>query len=646
MAFALGCEDIHLEYATKLVFDGVTLGVDEGERIGIVGRNGDGKTSLLSILSGTMEPDSGRVFKRNDFTIGTVKQQDELDPEQTVVYNIFGDVPEYTWASDPRIRDVLEHLVGNIELDAKVGDLSGGERHRVDIARVLVREDDILMLDEPTNHLDMVSISWLAGHLNRRWQGKSGVLLVVTHDRWFLDEVCNHMWEVHDGTVEPFDGGYSAYVLQRVEREEAARVAEEKRQNLLRRELAWLSRGARARSSKPKFHVEAAEALIADEPPTRDTIELKRTAVARLGKQAVDFIDVSKSFGDKVILDDVTWTVAPGDRIGLLGENGVGKTTILKLIQGKLEPDSGHIRIGKTVKMAVLSQRLEELDDFGDYEVREVLSRYRQHYTIDGKEYTSTQLLERLGFKRAHFQLPVSKLSGGQKRRLQLMLTLLEGSNVLILDEPGNDMDIDMLSQIENVLDSWPGTLILVTHDRYLMEHVTDNQYAVVNGKIVHVPGGIDQYLHMLTHGGISRTDGRVDVLEVSGSENGGSGNFKGGSAGKSQGGAGGSSSGGNVGSSGDDGGAGAGVSHKLSNSERQAARKRLASAERRMDTMRRKIDDAKTALAEADQTDYEELMKREGEIEKLEGELSSIEDEWLEASELLEEADQPDQHE
>ncbi len=598
MAFALGCEDIHLEYAVKTLFAGVTLGVDEGDRVGIVGRNGDGKSSLLGILAQTVEPDSGRVFKRNDFSVGMLAQDDSFDEDDTLASVVFGDVPEYTWAADPRIRDILDHLVGALPLDARIGTLSGGERRRVHLARVLIGTDEILLLDEPTNHLDIATISWLAEHLNRRWPGKTGVLLVVTHDRWFLDEVCTSMWEVHDGIVEPFEGGYSAYVLQRVEREEAARVAEQKRQNLLRRELAWLSRGARARATKPKFHVEAAEALIADVPPMRDTLELKRAAIARLGKQAVDLVNVTKSFDGKPVLDSVSWIIAPGDRIGILGDNGVGKTTLLKLIQGKIEPDSGYVKIGKTVKISVLSQRLEELDEFGDYEVREVLSRYRTHYTIDGKELSSSQLLERLGFNRAHFQLPVSHLSGGQKRRLQLMLTLLEGSNVLILDEPGNDMDVDMLAQIENVLDTWPGTLILVTHDRHLMERVTDNQYALVNGKVRHLPGGVDEYLRLAASEEPESRFGVPTATEPSREAKDAPG---------------------------------------LTNAERQAARKKIASAERKIETARTRLAGAEQALRDADPTDYQELIRCEEEIASLKERLEDLEMEWLELSEILE---------
>ncbi|MCR5846347.1 MAG: ATP-binding cassette domain-containing protein [bacterium] len=604
MAFALGCESVSLEYPTKVVLKDFTIGIDEGERIGVVGRNGDGKSSLIGVLAQRVEPDSGRVFSRKDISIALLRQSDSLDDSLTVAQTIFGDAPEYSWASDPRIREILDNLVSEIPMDSVIGNLSGGERRRVDLARVLVGTDEVLMLDEPTNHLDVHSISWLAAHLKRRWPKGEGVLLVVTHDRWFLDEVCTSMWEVHGGGVEPFEGGYSAYVLQRVEREEAARVAEVKRQNLLRRELAWLSRGARARATKPKFHVEAARALIADVPPLRESIELKRAAVARLGKQAVEFVRVVKSFGQKRVLDDISWVIAPGDRIGILGENGAGKTTMLGLIAGELEPDSGYIKIGKTVQMATLSQRLTELEGEEDYRVREILTRYKTRYMIDGKEVTATQLLERLGFNRAHIDMPVSKLSGGQKRRLQLMLTLLQGPNVLILDEPGNDMDIDMLAEMESVLDSWPGTLIMVTHDRYLMERVTDNQYALIDGKIRHLPRGVDEYLELMAERGQRSMFGVSRAASVEGAES--------------------------------TEPAGSPAKPALSNAERQSARKRLASAERRMETMRAKIERAQADFEQTDPTDYVALTEAQDEIARLEAQMEELELEWLEVSELL----------
>ncbi|MEF2845925.1 MAG: ABC-F family ATP-binding cassette domain-containing protein, partial [Eggerthellaceae bacterium] len=343
---------------------------------------------------------------------------------------------------------------------APVATLSGGQRRRVDLARVLVADADVLLLDEPTNHLDVAAIDWLAKHLRKRFSRKEGALVVVTHDRWFLDEVCLSMWEVHDGIVESFEGGYSAYILQRVERQRQAELAEQKRQNLMRRELAWLSRGARARSTKPRFHVEAAQALIAEEPPLRNSVELKRAAISRLGKQCVNVEDVTFSYGTHKVIDDATWLIGPGDRYGLLGANGAGKSTLLEIVQGTLVPQKGRVKIGKTVKFAFLSQKLEELDKLGSDRVREVLSRYKTRYVIDGKEVSPAQLLEQLGFTSAHLNMPVNTLSGGQKRRLQLMLILLDSPNVLILDEPSNDLDTDMLVAVENLLDTWPGTLI------------------------------------------------------------------------------------------------------------------------------------------------------------------------------------------
>jgi ABC transport system ATP-binding/permease protein len=498
VAYLLGCERARLEYPTKKVFDSVTLGVSEGDRIGIVGRNGDGKSTLLSLLAGSVEPDSGRVMRRGGTTICTLEQAEALDPEAIVASTVVGNAPEYTWASDPRVRTIISGLIADIPWEGRIGELSGGQRRRVDLARVLVAECDVLMLDEPTNHLDVHAIAWLADHLKNRWPKKSGALLVVTHDRWFLDEVCHGMWEVHDAQVEQFDGGYSAYVLQRVERAEAAQTAEQKRRNLLRKELAWLSRGARARSTKPKFHVEAARALIAEDPPVRNTLELKRAAISRLGKQVVDLIDVTQRFDDQTVIDDVTWRIGPGDRFGILGENGSGKTTLLDVVRGSLEPTSGHVKIGKTVRFAFLSQHLNELNELGGHRVREVLSRYKTRYEFDGKEITPAQLLERLGFETAQLSTVVSDLSGGQKRRLQLMLILLDRPNVLILDEPDNDLDIDMLAVVESLLDTWPGTLLLITHDRYLMERVTDDQFALFDGKIRHVPGGVDEYLRLL----------------------------------------------------------------------------------------------------------------------------------------------------
>ena len=546
--YDLGLERVSLEFATKTIFRNVTQGVFEGDRIGIVGKNGDGKSTLLKLLEGSMDPDSGRVTRRSGLTFGILSQRDPLDDNATVRQAALENRQDYEWAADSKSREIVEALLGGINLEAKVGTLSGGQRRRADLARLLLHDWDILALDEPTNHLDVLTIHWLAEHLLHRWQDGQGALLLVTHDRWFLDEVCSSMWEVHDGAIDPFEGGYSAYMMQRVERERQADVREERRRNLARKELAWLSRGARARSTKQKFHVKQARELIADVPPMRDTLELKRMATSRLGKQVVDLIDVTQIFEDssnpagadadivkspfsqpthvgsvtisveespevplketcaasqkkisgRMLLDNQTWLIGPGDRFGIVGANGAGKSTLLNIIDGSLHPTKGHVNIGKTVKFAVLSQRLEELEKLGKYKVKEVLSRYKPSYIIDGKEVTPGQLMERLGFKPEQLMTPIADLSGGQKRRMQLLLILLNEPNVLIMDEPGNDLDTDMLAVMEDLLDTWPGTLIVVSHDRYLLERVTDQQFALIDGKIRHLPGGVDEYLKIM----------------------------------------------------------------------------------------------------------------------------------------------------
>lgn len=524
----IGLENVSLDFATKTIFRDVTLGVVEGDRIGIVGKNGDGKSTLLRILAGLQPVDSGRVTKRGGLSLGMLNQRDSLDDNATVVQAALEGREEYEWAADTSSRAIVETLLLDIPLDTFVGTLSGGQRRRVDLARLLLHDWDILVLDEPTNHLDMPTIHWLAAHLKSRWSANAGALLVVTHDRWFLDEVCTRMWEVHDGTIDPFEGGYSAYMMQRVERERQADVVETKRRNLARKELAWLTRGARARSTKQKFHVKTAQELIADVPEPRNVVELKAMATSRLGKQVVDLIDVTQVYEQseaeqtpqsvsvditqdsesgaavtrtvtgKRILDNVTWLIGPGDRFGIVGANGVGKSTLLKIIDGSLAPTAGHVNIGKTVKFAVLSQRLDELEKLGKYRVKEVLSRYKPSYIVDGKETTPGQLMERLGFSAAQLMTPIADLSGGQKRRMQLLLILLDEPNVLIMDEPGNDLDTDMLTVMEDLLDTWPGTLIVVSHDAYLLERVTDHQFAIFDGKIRHLPGGVDDYFALL----------------------------------------------------------------------------------------------------------------------------------------------------
>lgn len=614
MAFLLGCENVHLEYPTKTIFESLSLGIDDGDSIGVVGKNGDGKSSLLRLFDGTVEPDDGRVLRTRGVRLVTLAQKDGLDDDATVLESIVGDVPEYVWASDASIRSVLDNLVGDLEPSALIRTLSGGQRRRVDLARVLIADADVVLLDEPTNHLDIEAIHWLAGHLKRRFSRKQGALVVVTHDRWFLDEVCTSMWEVHDGIVEPFEGGYSAYVQQRVERDRQIERAERKRQNLARRELAWLSRGARARSTKPKFHVEAARELIAQEPPIRNSVELKRAAISRLGKKCIELTDVSFTFegSEKPVLNDLTWLIGPGDRYGVLGENGAGKSTLLEIVRGNLRPQRGKIEVGKTVKVAYLSQALSELEDLGDSLVREVLNRYQSNYVIDGKVVSPAALLEQLGFEKEYLNTQVKALSGGQKRRMQLMLILLDAPNVLILDEPSNDMDIDMLVAMENMLDTWPGTLILVTHDRYMMERVTDHQFALIEGKLRHVPRGADEYLEQLSESrrekGTRRfrgIDGEDDLELLTESDRTADTDA-------------------------------AQQKPLLSNAEMRELKKRVNSLERRMQTLEGKIEQAHEEQASVDPSDYVALGEIQEKVVQFQRDLDALEEEWLEASEAL----------
>lgn len=603
MAILLGCDSVHLEYPTKLVLGDVTLGVFEGDRVGIVGRNGDGKSSLLRVLAGVQEPDAGRVTRTRGVEVGLLGQRDQLSDDETVHHAVVGDAPEYEWAASPRIREVLDGLIADVPWEGLVGELSGGQRRRVDLARLLVGTWDVLALDEPTNHLDMRTINWLANHLKTRWQRGQGALLVVTHDRWFLDEVCERMWEVHDGEVDPFEGGYSAYILQRVERDRQAAVIEDRRRNMARKELAWLSRGAQARSSKPRFRVEAARDLIADVPPVRNELELKRLAVARLGKQVVDVLDVTAGYQNvdgaaaRPVLDDVTWLIGAGDRFGLLGANGAGKTTLLEVVQGKLAPSRGRVKIGQTVRFGVLSQQLDELRPHEQETIREVLSGFKRVYVVDGKETSPEKLCERLGFTTQQLWSRICDLSGGQKRRLSLLLTILAEPNVLILDEPGNDLDTDMLAIVEDLLDGWPGTLILVTHDRFLMERVTDQQFALINGHLRHVPGGVDEYLRLAEHAGAVGDDSPAAAPSKKQAPAQPTG---------------------------------------LSNAERQRLKKEVSSIERRLASKRERAEQLKASMAEVDPTDYQALEARQQEIDAAFAEVDDLETAWLEASERL----------
>lgn len=598
VAHLLGAEALGLRYPTQVVFDGVTVGVNDGDRVGIVGRNGDGKSSLLGMLTGRIQPDSGRVTRRGGLRVTDLEQADTLDPAGSVGAALVGDRPDHEWAGDPRVRDVVAGLVSDIDWDAPVGTLSGGQRRRVQLAALLIGDWDVIALDEPTNHLDVEGITWLAAHLRGRWPRNTGGLLVVTHDRWFLDEVATTTWEVHStstgGVVEPFDGGYAAYVLQRVERDRVAAAAEAKRQNLMRKELAWLRRGAPARTSKPKFRIDAANQLIEDIPPIRNTVELAKLATARLGKDVVDLLDVSVTFGDRPVLRDVEWRIAPGERTGIVGANGAGKSTLLGLIAGTVTPDSGRVKQGKTVRLAMLDQQAGLLTEIADDLVRDVIGRLQTSYQVDGKDLTPAQLLERLGFRRDQLAR-VGDLSGGQRRRLQLMLTLLSEPNVLILDEPTNDVDIDMLSATEDLLDSWPGTLIVVSHDRYLLERVTDQQYAILDGHLRHLPGGVDEYLRIKAQ----RPTGGTPTPERAQS----------------------------------------GMTANLSGAELRAAQKEVAALDRSITKLTDRINAKHVDLAEHDQSDHLGIGRLTAELRELETELAATENRWMELSERLESA-------
>ena len=691
---------------------------------------------MLHLFRGTQEPDSGRVTKRGGLTFGMLDQRDPLDDNATIREAALEGRADYEWASDNTSREIVEALLGGMSLDAKVGSLSGGQRRRADLARLLLKDWDILALDEPTNHLDVVTIHWLAEHLKNRWSKGQGVLLLVTHDRWFLDEVCESMWEVHDGVIEPFEGGYSAYMLQRVERDRQADVRETKRRNLARKELAWLSRGARARSTKQKFHVKAARELIADVPPMRNTVELKQMATSRLGKQVVDLINVTQIFehtqgmaeidpdvaaladsasrvdvvnamyaepqlhgsvevavtdmddprlvdagvpeaieaaakareaeanapsdierevrrqntgGETIgsdaldeeaatsaarkvtvsgreILDDVTWLIGPGDRFGIVGANGAGKSTLLKLIDGTLTPTVGHVNIGKTVKFAVLSQRLDELEKLGQYKIKEVLSRYKPSYIVEGKEVTPGQLMERLGFESAQLMTPIRDLSGGQKRRMQLLLILLDEPNVLIMDEPGNDLDTDMLAVMEDLLDTWPGTLIVVSHDRYLLERVTDQQFALIGGKVRHLPGGVQDYLDMVEDlkNGKGLPEDRAGFAGTGGSS------AKRGAQGKG-------SAAESLPQSTSSEGAQDSAEPKLSGKAFHEASKRVNAIERKLAKLEEQKSDLEAQMASHDPSDYEGLNKLNEQLTAVNSESDDLEAEWLELSEQLE---------
>ncbi|MEU2095961.1 glycerophosphodiester phosphodiesterase [Streptomyces sp. TSRI0445] len=497
-------EQVSKVYGTRALLDGVSLGVSEGDRIGVVGRNGDGKTTLIRMLAKLEEADTGRVTHNGGLRLGVLTQHDSLDPAKTIRQEVIGDLADHEWAGSAKIRDVLTGLFGGLALpgfehglDTVIAPLSGGERRRIALAKLLIEEQDLIVLDEPTNHLDVEGISWLAGHLRAR----RSALVCVTHDRWFLDQVCTRMWDVQRGTVHEYEGGYSDYVFARAERERIAATEESKRQNLMRKELAWLRRGAPARTSKPRYRIEAANELIADVPPPRDTSELMKFANARLGKTVFDLEDVTVQAGPKTLLTHLTWQLGPGDRVGLVGVNGAGKTSLLRALaeaartQGDEQPAAGKVVVGKTVKLAYLSQEVSELNP--NLRVLEAVQQVRDRVDLGkGREMTAGQLCEQFGFTKEKQWTPVGDLSGGERRRLQILRLLMDEPNVLFLDEPTNDLDIETLTQLEDLLDGWPGSMIVISHDRFFIERTTDKVMALLGDRALRMlPRGIDEYL-------------------------------------------------------------------------------------------------------------------------------------------------------
>jgi ABC transport system ATP-binding/permease protein len=544
MANLVSLERVSLVFGTAHVLDEVSLGVQTGDRIGVVGVNGGGKSTLLRVMAGLQEADSGRITKQggaDGIRIGMLSQVDALDPTWTLHEAVLGDLPEHVWAGDPRIRDVLDGLLGGIGaegmggLDTIVGPKSGGERRRLALARLLVADPELLLLDEPTNHLDVEGVAWLAHHLATQRPRPGNATVAITHDRWFLDAYATLTWEVESGGVTPFEGGYAAYVLAKAERDRLAGLAADRRANLMRKELAWLRRGPPARTSKPKFRIDAANALIADEPAPRDSVELASFASRRLGKDVLDLEDATVVLGDpphaRRLLDHVTWRLAPGERVGIVGVNGAGKSTLLRALTGELPLAAGRRKIGKTVAIAFLTQEVRELERFEQWRVIEAIEDVKQWTTLGGKEISAGQLATRLGFPGGRQQSRVSDLSGGERRRLQLTRLLLTEPNVLILDEPTNDLDIETLTSLEDVLDGWAGTLIVVSHDRYLLERVCDHQLALLgDGRLRDLPGGVEEYLR-LREAARARPS-RPDGIPAQGMASGPSGNGASGSAG------------------------------------------------------------------------------------------------------------------
>ena len=625
MAHLLGVENLRIVVGSRTLLDAVTVGIEDGTRVGVLGPNGAGKSTFLQALSGQREIDGGRITRAADTRVAILNQSDNFTPGINVRQAVHGDVPEHVWASNPAVRDIHAGLLADVDLAADVDTLSGGQRRRVALAHVLTQDAQVVVLDEPTNHLDVEGVDWLARHLQKRFDSArgDGALVVVTHDRWFLDAICNRVWEVVPGVdpgngrpqipgrIELYDGGYAAYILARAERARQAEVAAAKRENLLRKELAWLRRGAPARTSKPRFRIDAAEALIADVPPPRDSVEITRMATARLGKRVIDLENVSVSYpapggGENQVLREVTWRLAPGERVGIVGINGAGKTTLLRLLQGTQKPTSGRVRTGQTVDVVTLSQTTHELDQISQLRVVEAVAAVAEHVTVGGKDLSASQLVERLGFTRQRAWTRVGEISGGERRRLQLLRLLMAQPNVLLLDEPTNDLDTDTLAAIEDILDTFPGTLVVVSHDRYLLERVTDHQLALLgDGRLQDLPGGVEQYLELRRQqlsapsGTAGATSATTDAKNA-----------------PSQ-----------------------GLQGALSGAQRHAAAKNLARLERQLDKVSAQIAKlhADMEVASADPGRVNDLIELGKQLSQAQARQADIELEWLEAAGELE---------
>ena len=601
MANLVSLERVHKAYGVRPLLDDVSIGVGAGDRIGVVGRNGDGKTTLLRVLAGLEGPDEGRVARNRGLRLGFLTQGDDLDPGTTVRQAVLGDRADHEWAADATTRETVEVLLAGVALDRSVDGLSGGERRRCSLARLLLGDHDLVVLDEPTNHLDVEAVAWLARHLLRRTPNGMG-LVVVTHDRWFLDAVCERTWEVHDGVVDVYDGGYAAFVLAKAERQRQAAASETRRQNLMRKELAWLRRGAPARTSKPKFRIDAATALIEDEPPPRDRLALQQFATQRLGKDVVDLEDVDLVRGERTLLSHATWRLGPGDRVGLVGVNGAGKTSVLRLVAGELAPTAGRVRRGRTVALEHLTQALDQIDP--EERVLPSVERIKRVTRVApggagsgrGGEVTAASMLERFGFTGDRLTARVGDLSGGERRRFQLLRLLLSEPNVLLLDEPTNDLDIETLNVLEDFLDGWPGTLVVVSHDRYFLERVCDSVWALLDdGKISMLPRGVDEYLE--------RREAALAaaVLQASSAET-----------------------------------TASPASPAASTQEIREARKAIARIEKQLARVSERESALHAELAEH-AADYEKLAELDSALRAVTAEKEALEEEWLEAAAVLE---------